>query len=105
MRVVVAILPEARHDLLTLLEPRLPNAADAIALGHVYLLDLEQQFVRHKGYPPGARRTLAPDGGEWWWGYVDGLWEVYRIADTRRWFGGSVRTVTIVAFEVAPPAP
>lgn len=103
MKIVVAILPEARRDLLALLEPRTAGSEDAIAFARVYLADLEEQFVLYKGYPSGARRTRAPGGGVWWWRYVDGVWVVYQITDARRWFGGSVRTVTIVAFEAAPP--
>jgi hypothetical protein len=104
MKVIVAILPEARQDLLTLLEPRATITTDTIGFGRIYLEDLEQQFVKYNGYPPGARRTQTSDGSEWWWRYVDGVWVVYRIAEARRWFGGLVRNVTIVGFEAAPPA-
>jgi hypothetical protein len=104
MKVVVEVLPEARHDLITLLERKSPTESDAVAFGYVYLEDLEQLFVRHKGFPPGTRRARAPDGSVWWWRYVNGVWVVYRAAETSSWFGIVVRRITIVAFEAAPPS-
>jgi hypothetical protein len=106
MRVEVTILPEARHDLLTLLAPRTQSESDAIHFGYTYLEDLDRQFQRFDGIPPGSRRVRGADGSERWWRYVNGIWVVYRIADRSRWlFGGLIRTVTITAFESAAPAP
>jgi hypothetical protein len=104
MRVIVEILPTAREDLITLLEPRSPVKADAVAFAYTYLADIEDQFQKFDGLPPGARRTPGPDGNDWWWRYVNGVWVVYRISNSRRWrFGAVVRTVTVVAFEAAFP--
>ncbi|WP_439625899.1 hypothetical protein [Gemmata sp.] len=103
MKVVVQILPEARHELIRLLESRCRTKAAALDVGTVYLEDITQQFHQHQGIPTGVRRTRAADGNERWWRYADGIWVVYHMAEVRRLFGGTVRTITVVQFEPALP--
>lgn len=104
MRVEVTFEPEARSDLLALLAGRTADSGDAIGFGVIYLRDLVEQFVRHRGLPPGVRRVRTPDGREWWWRYVNGVWVVYRLDDRRTWlFGGVIRTIRVIGFESGPP--
>ena len=105
MRVVVEILPTARQELVALLEQRVPVPADAVAFATAYLADIEQQFDQFEGFPPGVRRTKRRDGAEWWWRYVNGVWVVYHVKNSRTWrFASASRTITVFAFEAAPPA-
>jgi hypothetical protein len=79
VRVVVEILPEARQDLLNLLAARTRTDEDAIRFGYTYLEDMDQQFTKYQGLPPGARRRRWPDGTDWWWRYVNGVWVECRV--------------------------
>jgi hypothetical protein len=104
MRVEVMFEPEARNDLLTLLAARTADTGDAIGFGLIYLRDIVEQFERHRGLPSGARRVRMPDGHDWWWRYVNGVWVIYRLSDRKTWlFGGVVRTVRVIGFEPGPP--
>lgn len=101
MKIAVVILPTAREELLELLEPRSLVKADAVLFAYTYLTDIENQFQKHDGYPPGAKRTKDLEGSDWWWKYVNGVWVVYRVADSRRWRFG---TITVISFEGSLPA-
>ena len=92
MKITVEILPATREDLIALLEPRTLVKADAVAFGYTYLADIEDQFRKYDGHPPGAKRTKGLDGNDWWWRYVNGVWVVYRVVDSRRWALGNHRT-------------
>jgi hypothetical protein len=104
VRVISEILPEARRDLVQLLEGRASVASDAVLFAAEFLADIEQQFTQFEGFPPGVRQTRGSDGAEWWWRYVNGVWAVYHVRNSRTWlFGETIRTITVVAFEAALP--
>jgi hypothetical protein len=103
----VVIAATARAELLALLEAQAPNRStallDAIVTAATYLEDLVALFDQHDGRLPGAIEERAPDDGDWWWRYTNGVWVIYRTTETRRWFRSPLRAVRIVGFEAARP--
>ena len=73
MKVVVEFTTEARADLVALLEARVSAEADALQFAAFYLDDIEQQFQKCEGPPPGSRRLARNGVEEWWWRYADGI--------------------------------
>ena len=101
MKIIVKTLPEAAQELLHLLGP--PTALGTLVAATTYLEDLHNLFCKHDGHLPGARAERAPDRERWWWRYTNGVWVLYRVTESRRWFRRRVRTVIIVGFEGALP--
>ena len=106
MQIVVELTTEARQDLLRLIAARTPDEGDAVRFAALYADDIEAQFRKHEGPPPDAEARPGADGTVWWWRYANGIWTRFTLSDQPGWFfRPAVRTITVSAFRVRPPAP
>ena len=103
MRVEVEFTVRARTMLVRLLASRMPNPDDAYPFAAVHVEETEKQLIAHEGEPPGAEKRTRPDRTVWWWQYVNGVWWVYTITDTVRWFRETVRRVRVFGCVPTPP--
>ncbi len=103
MKVVVEFRPEARAQLLRLLEESTSSLADALIAATIYCEELEDVLEEHGAPPPGAILRQRATGA--WWLYANGIW----VALTReeryvglRPFRRLQRTFTVVAAATRP---
>jgi hypothetical protein len=103
MQVYFTVTPQARADLVRLLEPRVAEPLDAVLRAGNILDDVEQQVLKYSGVPPDVL-VRGIDGRYQWWRYVDGIWLGFDITDGRRGaLRRPTRTVTLAAAASRPP--
>ena len=105
MRVEVEFTARARTMLVRWLARRMPNPDDAYPLAVVYVEAATGVMMSSQGRPDGAVKRTRGDGAEWWWQYLNGVWWVYTLTDSKRWFRPTVRRVRVFACVPSPPRP
>ncbi len=106
MRVEVEFTTRARQQLLVLVSARVPTKDDAVQFAELYVEDIELQFQKYEGVPPGAEERRGANGKVWWWHYADGIWTVYRKSiRTARFFRPATVFIRVISFRARRPGP
>lgn len=81
MRSFVEILPEARSQLLQLLQQRTRSRMDALAASIIYCEEVIRVFEINSAPPSGSVLRPPVEGSVWWWLFADGIWLAFTRED------------------------